>query len=177
MKFLTIIPIIRVVSFLAFFFLLLFSGYMGFGNVSAEESSAESQAPLAATDEEVQPGSISGVVVCDCEGIVEGEVIIRSMLDIRPWEDEACQRIEIDSNAEFTFTEIDPGIYRLLFFEHDVLMTQDPILVEVCPGETSYVVIELTILILGMPCDQMIELGIDGFWSLIDEYPHIFGMA
>ena len=107
-------------------------------------------------------GSITGNVVCPMGDIINGRVVL---LEDGKYFDEDW---DLGSDGEFSFDEVPPGDYELLFYEHGEIPLGEFVDVEVDAGRNTEVTITVPFTIDGMPCNEKLDMGITGFYDFID---------
>lgn len=118
-------------------------------------------------------GDISGWVEGPDGNITEGEVelrqdgvYIRAFWDLQPL-------------GDFYFNDVPPGTFQLVFMDFSEIPMSDVYEVEVVSNRTSNVVIYVPFTVSGMPCDEKLDMGLDGYfdfvYGLLDENSGGFG--
>jgi hypothetical protein len=109
-----------------------------------------------------ETGSVSGYLICERGSLSDGVIEL--------WNDEAMvDERYIYEDWNFEFEEVRPGTYYLAFKDIGEIPIGDRVMVEVTPGKTARVTITIPHAFSGMPCDEMLELGWDGYNDAIDD--------
>ncbi len=108
-------------------------------------------------------GSITGVVVCPIGDPIDGRVVLFEGGDylMHDW--------DMGPDGEFSFDEIPPGTYGLAFYEFGEIPLGNLHEVEVVAGGNTEIAISVPFTVSGMPCEEILEMGIDGFYDFIYE--------
>lgn len=69
--------------------------------------------------------------------------------------------------GEFQFDNIPPGIYELIFLDFGELPVCDRIEVEVESNRVSNVVIHVPFTLTDMPCDEKLDMGLNGYYDFV----------
>ncbi len=106
-------------------------------------------------------GSISGAVVCPSGDLIDGRVMLLEdgIYFMEDW--------NLGTGGEFTFDEIPAGNYELLFYDGGEIPLGDYYEVEVESGRNTEVIITVPFTVSGMPCEEKLEMGINGYYEFV----------
>jgi len=107
-------------------------------------------------------GTISGVVTCERGDLVDGTVQLIQ-------DEVILAECYLSDDHSFTFEEVPPGTYQIMFLDLNEIPTGEPVSVNVATGKTCEVNLVIPFALSGLPCDEMLEMGWNGYNDAIYE--------
>ncbi len=108
-------------------------------------------------------GTISGTIFVIDGGKIDGtvELLINDAYIAEFW--------NLDESGEFYFEGIAPGTYQLLFFDFGEILMGETKGVRVEAGRNTDVTITVYFTLSGMVCQDILEMGIEGYFEFVDD--------